>query len=249
MCGNSFPIRFGTTARRGTLTARLVRFGAMLRMRAVQGGVMAALGLAPPVHACEVALALTVDVSGSINETEYRLQMDGLAAALVDGTVAEALVRARAQVAVIQWSGKSRQDVTIPWTQISDFADVDALAADVQASVRPWRHFSTAIGEVLSLSREMFGTVDCARQVIDVSGDGRSNEGADPAVLRDQLAREGITINALAILGASDDSLPGYFRENVIVGPNAFVYVAAGYADYPRAIRRKLLDELTEPVS
>ena len=249
MRGITFPISFGAAARRDRPAARLARIGAVLRMRAVQGSVIAALGIAPPVHACEVALALTVDVSGSINETEYRLQMDGLAAALADGAVAEALVRAQAQVAVIQWSGKSRQDVTIPWTSISDFADVDALAADVQASIRPWRHFSTAIGEVLSLAHQMFGSVDCARRVIDVSGDGRSNEGADPAVLRDQLAREGITINALAILGASDDSLPGYFRDNVIVGPNAFVYVAAGYADYPRAIRRKLLDELTEPVS
>ena len=32
--------------------------------------------------ACAIALALTVDVSGSISEREYRLQMDGLAEAL-----------------------------------------------------------------------------------------------------------------------------------------------------------------------
>ena len=34
---------------------------------------------AQPVLSCELALVLAVDVSGSVDPTEYRIQMDGLA--------------------------------------------------------------------------------------------------------------------------------------------------------------------------
>lgn len=205
--------------------------------------------LAPSAPACDVALALTVDVSGSIDPAEYRLQMDGMAAALADPSVAEALVRANAQVAVVQWSGNSRQEVSVPWRQISSFDDADALVAEVQSVERPWRHFSTAIGEALDFTLPLFDAVTCGRRVIDVSGDGRSNEGGHVAFARDRALAQGVEINGLVILGAEEDGLTAYFRDNVISGPAAFVYEARDFADYPRAIRRKLLDELTEPVS
>lgn len=200
-------------------------------------------------RACDVALALTVDVSGSINPEEFRLQMDGLAGALRDSSVADALVKAQAQVSVILWSGASRQEITVPWRKMGNLADVDALALTVATAERPWRHFSTAIGEMLAITAPLFNEVACKRKVIDVSGDGVSNEGQIPDPLRDTLVANGIRINALAILGASGEDLVQYFTNHVIGGHNAFVYSATGYEDYPRAIRRKLLDEVTEPVS
>lgn len=202
-----------------------------------------------PVMACDVALLLTVDVSGSINANEYRLQMDGLAQALDDSAVAEALVRAQAQVALFQWSGSSRQELTIPWRQMTDFDAVEALVDTVRQAKRPWRHFSTAIGDMLIAATPLMEQVDCKRYVIDVSGDGVSNEGSEPDEPRNTLVVAGVRINALAILGATDDDLAGYFHRHVIGGLNAFVYEATGYEDYPRAIRRKLLDEITEPIS
>ena len=207
------------------------------------------LAAASPVQACKVALALTIDVSGSIDPGEYQLQMDGLAAALEDATVADALVEARAQVTVVQWSGASRQDLTIPWRHLQSLGDVEALAEEVRNAKRPWRHFSTAIGEVLTIASGLFDDVQCSRKVIDVSGDGVSNEGPPPEDIQDRLAAAGIDVNALAILGTAAPGLEDYFREKVIVGPRSFVYSATGFEDYPRAIRRKLLDEVTEPVS
>ena len=41
---------------------------------------------------------LAVDVPGSVDPEEYRVQMDGLAAALRDGIVADALVDQQAMV-------------------------------------------------------------------------------------------------------------------------------------------------------
>lgn len=199
--------------------------------------------------ACDVALALTVDVSGSIDTKEFDLQMSGLAQALDDAAVADALVGAKAKLALVLWSGASRQEITIDWRDMSGLADVEAFAADVRSAQRPWRHFSTAIGEMLQVTSNLLQQVSCKHKVIDVSGDGVSNEGRVPDGVRDALVAQGVRINGLAILGATGEDLVKYFRNHVIGGPNAFVYSATGYEDYPRAIRRKLLDEVTEPVS
>ncbi|MGP6088161.1 DUF1194 domain-containing protein [Antarctobacter jejuensis] len=195
--------------------------------------------------ACEVALVLAVDVSGSVDPHEYRIQMQGLATALRDSAVAEALVRGKARVSLVQWTGSSRQQVTIPWREIGGFKDTEALAAEIAAAPRAWRHFSTAIGEALRTSATLFQTTpQCRRRVIDLSGDGLSNEGPEPQSLKPLLRALNITVNALAIEGAEHD-LTGYFYENVITGPGAFVATADGYADYPDRIRQKLLRELT----
>ncbi len=159
-------------------------------MRVLQLLVFSVLSLWPlKAAACDLALVLAVDVSGSVDAQEYRLQMDGLAAGLRDGVVSEALVRARAQVLLLQWSGGSRQEVTLPWTQVQSFADVEALARQVETAPRPWRNFSTAIGEALELALAQFPAVpECKRRVVDVSGDGFSNEGIEPQELREALA-------------------------------------------------------------
>ena len=205
--------------------------------------------LAPPAAACDLALLLAVDVSGSVSRDEFRIQSDGLAAALRDGLVAEALIKARAQVAFLQWSGSSRQEVTIPWTTIETYADLQALAERIEADRRLWRDYSTAIGEALTLGQEQFADVpDCKRQVIDVSGDGSSNEGIDPRERHAALREANITVNALVIEGSEPD-LDVYFWENVIIGEGAFIITANGFEEYPSAIRRKLIRETTKQVA
>ncbi|MEL7398863.1 MAG: DUF1194 domain-containing protein, partial [Pseudomonadota bacterium] len=89
----------------------------------------------------------------------------------------------------------------------------------------------------------------CARRVIDVSGDGVSNEGLEPRTTHALLAERGVTVNALVIEDATAGDLTGYFYENVITGPGAFVVTADGYADYPLRMRQKLLREVIQTVS
>ncbi|NRB33460.1 MAG: DUF1194 domain-containing protein [Rhodobacteraceae bacterium] len=194
---------------------------------------------------CDLALVLAVDVSGSVDSREYRVQMDGLAEALRDPLVSEALVRSQARLALLQWTGGGRQRVTEDWTAMVDFEAVDRFASVMAEEKRVWRNFSTAVGEALEESMAMLATqTDCARHVIDLSGDGRNNEGIEPAALRGQLRARNITVNALAI-EASVPELTAWFFENVLTGPGAFVETAPTYADYPDAIRRKLLREIT----
>ena len=207
------------------------------------------LWMSTPARACDLALLLAVDVSGSVDAQEYRIQMDGLAHAVRDGIVADALIEQRAQVALVQWTGSSRQQQTIPWTAIRTYQDVLTLADRIEEDARIWRNYSTAIGEALSVSRAAFApVVHCERKVIDVSGDGVSNEGLEPATQRSDLNDAGIIVNAIAIETDKTD-LTAYFFENVITGPGAFVVTAQGFEDYPEQIKRKLQRETTRQVT
>lgn len=204
-----------------------------------------------PARACEVALVLAVDVSGSVDPDEYRVQMDGLAAALDHPSVSEALVAAKARVMLIQWTGSNRQAVTIDWTEMSDFVAVRAFADAVANDPREWRNFSTAIGEAIELSLAALEdpiVAQCERHVIDVSGDGPSNEGILPQDIRSVAQVRGVTINALAI-EVNEVGLADYFRKNVIVGEGAFALRAATFDDYPDRIRAKLIREVTKQVA
>lgn len=208
--------------------------------------ILTSVCLAPAARACDLALALAVDVSGSVDASEFRIQMDGLAAGLRDPIVSEALVRGQAQLMLVQWTGSSRQQVTIPWTRVDSFAALDRFADQVAEDPRIWRNFSTAIGEALHTTLDAFESVsDCKRRLIDLSGDGVSNEGVEPTQVHDALRSRGIVVNALAI-EESEPDLTAYFFENVIVGEGAFVVSASGFADYPERIRKKLLREVTQ---
>lgn len=84
----------------------------------------------------------------------------------------------------------------------------------------------------------------CLRQVVDVSGDGVNNEGFPPASAYRAFDYARITVNGLVVRGADPDPVPYYTRE-VIRGSGAFVEVAETYADYERAMARKLLREIS----
>ncbi|WP_439142426.1 DUF1194 domain-containing protein [Pseudooctadecabacter sp.] len=204
---------------------------------------------APAAHACEVALMLAVDVSGSVDGDEYRIQMDGLAAGLTDRRVMAALVEGKAQVALMQWTGTGRQTVVINWTQMNSPDDVAAFAFQVATVPRLWRDFSTAIGEAMQLALPYFAIVDgCKRHVIDISGDGISNEGSFPSDHWPALEAAGVTVNALVIQNSGFD-LTTWFEDNVIIGPGAFAVTANGFDEYPEQIIRKLYRELTQAVA
>lgn len=211
----------------------------------------AALLLAMPLaaRACDLALALAVDVSGSIDPVEYRFQMQGLASALEDPTIADALVEGQVALSVIQWSGTGEQVVTIPWRRMQSLPAVAGLAQEVRGASREWNNSKTAIGDLIGFAVSRFSTVpDCRRRVIDISGDGQNNDGSDPLGQRALAQGAGITINGLAI-DRVGRSVTLYYRNYVIAGRDAFVHTATGYRDYPRAIRRKLIREILRPSS
>jgi Ca-activated chloride channel homolog len=206
---------------------------------------MAALPPAPAA-ACEVALLLAIDVSGSVDGGEFRLQVDGTADALSDPAVADALVAASAALSVVQWSGTGMQTTVLSWTRIATLADVAALANAARALPRAYDGSDTAVGDAVAFSTATFAAVaDCRRRVVDISGDGPQNAGLPLSPSRGAALAAGIEINAIAIEGMGV-SITEFYRRYVI-SKDGFVVTARGHLDYPRAIRAKLLREIERP--
>lgn len=215
---------------------------------AATGGPAPAQGIGP-AGSCRLALALGLDISASVDEAEYEIQRRGLVQALQDPQVREAFLTQEGAVylLVYEWSGWQQQDVIFPWRRINGPRDLDDAASVMQEHRRPMLTLSTALGRALRFGAEQFRTLPepCARQVIDISGDGANNQDVPPAEVRATGVLDGITVNGLAIRGADPDPA-FYYLDEVIHGPGAFVMEAeGGFDDFPRAIRAKLLREVS----
>ena len=227
----------------------------------VAGHWLAALlaALAAPAGAeCRLSLALGLDISGSVDGREYRLQTGGLAGALTAPPVVEAILAmpgAPVEIAVYEWAGPESQRLLLGWTRLETAGDVAAAAEALRGLPRvPTRRPSTAIGAAMLYGAALLAPRACWARAIDLSGDGKSNTGPAPAPLRRDARMAGITVNAL-VIGADDRGtadrrqgeiaeLSSYFRTQIIMGPGAFVETALGFEDYERAMTRKLLREL-----
>jgi Ca-activated chloride channel family protein len=204
---------------------------------------------AQPALACETALLLSIDVSGSIDRGDYRLQTEGLAFALSDPEVAEALVAGQVALAVVQWSGTTEQALVLPWQRMLSDPDVTRFAARAAALPRAFSGSDTAVGQGLRFATAQFAAVpDCRHKVIDISGDGQENAGFTDAKAHAEAVEAGLVINAIAI----EDPGPAYpittYYRRWIITPGGFVVTARGLQDYAETLRLKLLRELTKPV-
>jgi hypothetical protein len=195
----------------------------------------------------DLELVVAIDSSGSVDFAEFELQTRGIANAFRDPEVIEAIVGAAPNgiaVSVVQWSGRRQHLAVVDWTRVADAPSAKALAATIEGTGRILIGV-TAVADALQVATErlIYGPFQGARRIIDVSGDGPTNAGADPDPIRDAAVRAGITINGLAILNESP-TLDRYYAEHVTGGPDAFVMTAADFRDFARAIRLKLLKEI-----
>ena len=199
---------------------------------------------ASPAAACDTALLLTIDVSNSIDVAEYRLQTDGMADAVLDAEVSEALIQGQTAVAVMQWSGVGRQEISLPWRQIRTIGDVRAFAAEARTMPRAFVMSDTAPGDAILFALDyMTEAPTCNRQVIDISGDGTPNAGSDTRAAAREAERQGVTINGIAI-ESMGLAITNFFTRAVITR-DGFVITARRHLDYPRAIREKILREVS----
>ena len=207
-----------------------------------------ALLTSPIAHACDTALVLAVDVSNSIDFNEYDLQAGGIADALLDPVVRDALVNGQSALAVVQWSGADQQVLSIPWRRITSEADADAFSAEARSMRRAIINSNTAIGSAITFSAALFDEVrDCARHVIDISGDGHDNAQSMPEQARRAAERRAIEINGLAIerVGLA---ITNFYRQRVITR-NGFVMTARGHINYGDTLREKMRRELTKAIA
>ena len=119
-------------------------------MRAVALAFLAA-GLigTPPAGAqsthdrVDVALVLAVDVSGSVDDNRFSLQMEGIARAFEDRDVQSTILSGpygALLVTLVNWSQKPQ--IAVPWTVIASPADAMAFAGDVRRAPRRAEDFT-----------------------------------------------------------------------------------------------------------
>jgi hypothetical protein len=205
---------------------------------------------------CRQALALGLDVSGSVDDREYRLQLDGLARALAAPEIAERLLAPPGHVmlAVYEWSEPENQHVILPWTAIDSAAALSGASARLAATQRRDTPPGTALGTAMQTGARLLGArPECWKRTLDLSGDGKRNIGPLPQAVKAGLP-DWLTINALTVgednpaVGdtrqAEIGELSSYFRAYVISGADAFVETALGFESFEAAMIRKLLREL-----
>lgn len=166
----------------------------------------------------DVALIVAVDVSQSVDEQRYRLQMEGIAQALEDPGVISAITNgANGNIlfTMIAWADSA--NAVLEWTRIASKQDAYTVAAHV-------RRLQHTGGEFTCMARMLRGValrfipdipLKAQRIVLDVSGDGIDNCSDRDALHeeRDRVLSMSATINGLPII------VPG---ENETVGAGAY---------------------------
>ncbi len=196
----------------------------------------------------DLVLLLALDVSASVDASEYKLMSQGLANALLSAQVTQAIRAGKhgaIAIGVMQWSGFQEQTVKIKWTRVANRNDLVSLATRVRAMTRRYKGGATDIGGAIKYSRELVHSApfSAVRKTIDIAGDGTNNVNASPSLERDITVKSGITINGLAIIG---EALPlvDFYTRFVIGGDAPFVEQARDYDSFETAMRRKLLREI-----
>ena len=226
--------------------------GAARIVFALVASLVVSLLLGAPARADEevdLELVLMVDASGSVDEREYALQRLGYVQAFRDPSVISAIrsgYRGKIAVAYIEWPGPYLQAPIADWTELSDEASVRAFAARLESEPRELYSGGTAVGHAILYGAQAIEANRFAsrRRVIDVSGDGSTNRGIAAYLARDQVVARGFTVNGLPIL-TNEPFLDRYYEANVIGGPGAFMIPAKGFEDFAKAIRAKLIREIS----
>lgn len=224
----------------------------------------------------ETALIVAMDVSGSVDAKRAKLQVDGLAEALVDPQVDRAIVDAGGILfMLVAWSNRAK--ILVDWRHIGGVAEAEATAALIR-TLPPQSGEFTCIGRMFrTLSDLVLPDLPASvtRTLIDVSGDGSDN-CTDPEALvedRSSVLAFKATINGLPIVehgvndtvnagafrapgyglhaysgdpGHDQTTLPRWYAAHVVGGPGAFTLVATGYGDFARAMRRKFVLEISD---
>jgi|GEM_PF-2452700 len=212
----------------------------------------------------DVEIVLAVDASGSVNKSELQMQLDGIAAAFRNKDVLNAITSGRnhkVAAALLIWSDAAYRKVPTKWHIIGSRRAAESFAKIVQGFRQHLGGIfsviggGTGIGDGLAYALKMIERNGSAapRRIVDISGDGIETKPWSKGAVRLPEARAAaalrhVTVNGLAILTDVPD-LDDWYRANVIVGAASFVIKARDFRDYGRAIRMKLLRELTTSVA
>jgi hypothetical protein len=206
----------------------------------------------------DLALALAIDISGSIDPDEARLQRQGYVMAFRDPVIVRAILsgpNGRIAVAYFEWSDSYLQKLLIDWTLLDSEASIAAFASRLEAEpISVARR--TSISGAMHYAVQLFARspYEADQKALDISGDGSNNDGPLVTDARTEALQHRIAINGLPIMNdrpnpfgfPAEADLDQYYLHCVTGGPHSFVEVARNFDDFPRAVRKKLLQEVAD---
>jgi len=206
-------------------------------------------GVTPFAGTVTKELVLLVDVSGSVNDTEFNLQRDGYIQAFDDDSIGGVIEQIEAlpdclAVLYVHWSSPGSAVVKIPWTKICTEVDSKAYSDKIISDVDRNQSGTTAPGNAIQFAAAQFGlSYDGEEQIIDVSGDGIQNAGINTADARDA-ALAGVVdqINGISI--GTEDGVDLWYPLNIVGGDGAFSKSAADFNDFVPAVKEKIIEEV-----
>jgi hypothetical protein len=201
-------------------------------------------------------LLLLVDVSGSVDNTEYTLQKQGYVKAFQSADIQSRIASHADGIAVAyaEWSSYYQQSMRVGWTHLTDAASADAFAAAIAGTGRAFSGL-TATGDALLWGTPEFTSngFEGTRMVIDISGDGAQNDTRtgpwnDYSYTANAAAdayAAGITVNGLTIGGGA--SLASWYETYITNPGHGDLYTAATFADFEAAVAEKIGREISVP--
>lgn len=194
----------------------------------------------------DVELVLLSDVSGSMDAGERKLQREAYVAAFLSDDVWHAVergYRGRILLSYVEFADATQRYVLFQHEPIRDRSDLQRVAAIVAESP-PNEGGQTAIGQALIFAASLM-TGQGDRQVIDVSGDGKNNNGIAP----EDVPLDGIQVNAIPVVSGyrgawelDSDALEAYYRDKV--SRHGFTMPTASHQEFARSLRQKLVLEI-----
>src|SRR3981189_1190610 len=207
----------------------------------------------------DLLLALSSDVSRSVDHPKFLLQREGYAAAISDPHVIDAVrsgPHQRIALCFVEWSGFGAQRLVIDWTMIDGVDAARRFGDQLLELPRSFADRTSISGGIEFAAAQIeHAPYEAARRTIDISGDGTNNAGRDVKIARDEVLAKAVVINGIVILSdrpvpwnAEHTNPPGglqkYYQDNVVGGPGAFVMVAESFNSFGRAIIKKLIAEI-----
>ncbi|WP_119304216.1 DUF1194 domain-containing protein [Dongia deserti] len=211
------------------------------------------IGLADSVRT-DANIVTGLDLSGSIEAPDARLQMDGIAMAIRSPQIIAAIkygTHGRIGFALFVWAD-GNYPVLAAWRLISSPEEALAVSEEVAEQLRAIRASDivvrlgalTDVSGAIDYGREMLQAApfDTNHRIINIVSNGVDNVGEHAWLARDRAIAQGVTINGIAL--GRDRTIYDYFKREVIGGPQAFVFSATDPEHMVEVLARKFTTEI-----
>ena len=198
------------------------------------------------IHAIPVdlELSLVIDVSGSVDNSEYNLMMDGYANAFRDATVQSNILNGTngaISVNTIFFAGSAFTTSLDSFVLLDSMTAINDYADTLDNFIRPGSGGTaiyTGTNKAISLL-DADTLYEGDGFVIDISGDGANSSASQDQAARTSAESKGYKINGITIGSAS---IEAYYQANVITN-DGFTIHANSFGDFQAGILKKLKAE------